>query len=67
MESLRLLQDQQSASFSSLSVAVNNMVSTVQHFIHSLGTEDPRKGNEMILATRMTPIATIPSTTSQEA
>jgi len=43
VESLKLLQDQQSASFSSLSAAVKNMVSTVQHFIHSSGNRGSQK------------------------
>ena len=37
IESLNHLQDQQSPFFSLLSAAVNNMVSTVQHFIQSSG------------------------------
>lgn len=43
MKSVKQLQDQQSASFSSPSAAVNNMVSTVQHFIHSSGNSGSQK------------------------
>lgn len=43
IESLNHLQDQQSPFFSLLSAAVNNMVSTVQHFIQSSGNSGSQK------------------------